>query len=377
MPGSVMHVQPGSTRGQERPTREQLQAMGMTPAQADHEIVRRNELEVIEQTFTRWVMIFGCIICLLLPVSLGLFFYLIYSFSSEQHKACDVPLETWFYVCIINIFYHINFGGRSIHMQVIRTVCRYQASEHNLEPPPPRVRAYHLTTTVFVFMWHCVGLHWIRTSRTCYKTAPNFYIACYLFATFNVIFTLFTTVSKCGLQRLLGALLRRGILPSAMLSQSLNAAPEGTLDLQQSVIFDPEEFGDALQCPTCLEDFSKESDIKKTVCGHYFDAACLEQWLKLNRTCPLCRADLAQGLEGACIAQEEVTASEPDTIGNTSIVPTESAEAVGTAASAGGAADSGQSPSAAHLDVNPSESNLQPESVAVVQADTRARREKT
>lgn len=348
----------------------------MTPAQADHEIVRRNEMEVIEQTFTRWVMIFGCIICLLLPVSLGLFFYLIYSFSSEQHKECDVPLETWFYVCIFNILYHINFGGKSIHMQIIRTVCRYQATEQNLEPPPPRVRAYHLTTTVFVFMWHCVGLHWIRISRTCHKTAPNFFAACYLFAAFNVIFTVFTTISKCGLQRLLGSLLRRGILPASMLSGSLNAAPEGTLDLQQSVIFDAEEFGDSLQCPTCLEDFSKESDIKKTVCGHYFDRECLEQWLKLNRTCPLCRADLAQGLEGGSVEHEEASDVEADTIGNTSIVPTESAEAVGTIAPAGGAAGSERSPSSAQFDASPFDGNLQPESaqVAVVQADTRSRR---
>merc|ERR1712226_769025 len=78
--------------------------------------------------------------------------------------------------------------------------------------------------------------------------------------------------------------------------QSDQIAPEGTMELQETIDFDIEAFGDSLQCPTCLEDFSKEHAIKKTICGHFFHEECLEPWLRMNRTCPLCRADLAQGL---------------------------------------------------------------------------------
>lgn len=268
-----------------RPTREDLTSRGLTPAQADHELVRRNELEVIEGSFTRCVMCFGCIICLLLPISLGLFVYLVYGFSTQHGRDCDVPLSTWFYIVLFNVLYHLNFGGRSIHRQVIRTVCRYQADDDSLERPPRRVR------------WHCVGLHWVRVSRTCSDSAPDLYKSVYLFAAFNVSFTLFTTISTIGLQQILAALLRRGLLPSAVLGHD-RIAPEGTLDLQQTVTFDPNAFGDSLQCPTCLEDFGNDQPIKKTICGHYFHEACLAQWFRMNRTCPLCRHDLAEGLEG-------------------------------------------------------------------------------
>ncbi|CAE8653729.1 unnamed protein product [Polarella glacialis] len=305
------------------PTREELIAMGMTPAQADHELVRRNELEVIEVSVTRWVMAFGCVICISLPAGIVFFFYLVFSSLMEREQECDVPLLWWCYVAVFNIFYHLNFGGRSIHRQVIRTMCRYQATEQNLEPPPPRVRAYHLLTSIFVFAWHCVGLHWIRISTTCKDTAPHLHRAVSLFASFYIVYTLFTTISTIGLQRMLATLLRRGLLPVAMIGHD-RVAPEGTMDLQQTVMFDSEQFGECQQCPTCLEDFTKEQVIKQTVCGHYFHEACLAQWLKLNRTCPLCRRDLAAGLEqGTTETTQEAQTVPPDTIGapTTSVVP--------------------------------------------------------
>lgn len=77
---------------------------------------------------------------------------------------------------------------------------------------------------------------------------------------------------------MLASLLRRGLLPASILGAE-RAAPEGTLELQSNVIFDAEDFGDTLQCPTCFEDFSKEQPIKKTICGHYFHESCLAQWL--------------------------------------------------------------------------------------------------
>mmetsp|Transcript_789 Transcript_789/g.1506 ORF Transcript_789/g.1506 Transcript_789/m.1506 type:complete len:372 (+) Transcript_789:44-1159(+) len=371
MPVMVMQLQrQGSGH---RPSRAELTALGLTPAQADHELVRQSELEVIEASITRWVMLFGCIICALLPVSLVLFMYLIYSFSMESWKECDVPLRAWFYVAMFNIAYHINLGGRSVHRQVIRTVCRYQASDQSLEIPPPRVRFYHWLTTVFVFSWHCIGLHWARISESCQETAPNMYLASYLFAAFNVFFTIFTVVSTYGLQHMLASLLRRGLLPSSLVAD--RAAPEGTLELQQTVTFDPQEFGDALQCPTCLEDFNTEHVIKKTICGHYFHEACLAQWLKVNRTCPLCRRDLAASLEtgsASSDSSEQETPISPERIG----AATTGASVVQVAASTD--ADANSAPLAAVVPTLPEEGVVAFEEAAhnnevVVQANVRQR----
>lgn len=272
-------------------------ASGMNQAQVDRELVRQHEIEVIEENFTRWVMAFGCIICLLLPVCLALFVYLVYSVVLEQNQDCDVPLRVWFYVVVANIIYHLNVGGRSIHRLVIRCFCCYEAPGHGFEPPPTRVRTYHMLMTVFVFVWHCVGLNYVRISTACSATAPNLYKASYLFAAFNVVFTIFTTISTFGLSHMLASLLRRGLLPTSMISAD-RKAPEGTMDLQETITYEPAVFRDSTQCPMCLEDFAAEQKIKKTLCHHIFHEECLASWFRVNRTCPLCRADLSQGAEG-------------------------------------------------------------------------------
>mmetsp|Transcript_49563 Transcript_49563/g.127959 ORF Transcript_49563/g.127959 Transcript_49563/m.127959 type:complete len:411 (-) Transcript_49563:210-1442(-) len=319
--GSGSNQSLGATR-REQATREELLQSGLTPAQADHEMVHRHEIEVVEENFTRWVIAFGCIICMLVPVSISLFFFLVYSYISEsvmQGKPCDVPLDAWFIVVLSNIIYHnIHVCGRSIHRQVIRVFCCYDMLGRQGQPPeapPRRVRLYHLLITTFDFGWHCVGLHWVRISLTCNATSPNLYRSVHLFAAFSVVFTIFTTLSTFGLYQMLASLLRRGLLPAL----PDRRAPEGTLEQQETVVFDLEASGENLQCPTCLEDFCKESKIKKTVCGHYFHEECLAPWLRVNRTCPLCRSDLARGLDASA---GQSTADGPETIG----APTYSAE---------------------------------------------------
>jgi hypothetical protein len=38
--------------------------------------------------------------------------------------------------------------------------------------------------------------------------------------------------------------------------------------------------------------FDEKITIVKTPCGHYYHKDCLEKWLKLAQTCPLCRLNL-------------------------------------------------------------------------------------
>ncbi|PON41966.1 43kDa postsynaptic protein [Trema orientale] len=43
-------------------------------------------------------------------------------------------------------------------------------------------------------------------------------------------------------------------------------------------------------CPICLSEYqSKETLRTIPECNHYFHASCVDEWLKMNATCPLCR----------------------------------------------------------------------------------------
>ncbi|CAD8140344.1 unnamed protein product [Paramecium pentaurelia] len=45
-------------------------------------------------------------------------------------------------------------------------------------------------------------------------------------------------------------------------------------------------------CSICLELFKPESNVRITYCEHIFHVNCLQNWMKKNKICPLCRAAL-------------------------------------------------------------------------------------
>ncbi|KAL1561947.1 RING-H2 finger protein ATL80-like [Salvia divinorum] len=53
-----------------------------------------------------------------------------------------------------------------------------------------------------------------------------------------------------------------------------------------------EEGGDG-GCAICLDEYAAgERRATMTECSHRFHAVCIEKWIKINTTCPLCRHNL-------------------------------------------------------------------------------------
>lgn len=45
-------------------------------------------------------------------------------------------------------------------------------------------------------------------------------------------------------------------------------------------------------CVVCMSEFVNRQRIRELPCQHIFHLKCIDKWLKTNRTCPLCRADV-------------------------------------------------------------------------------------
>lgn len=58
----------------------------------------------------------------------------------------------------------------------------------------------------------------------------------------------------------------------------------------------PPASGNVQECPVCLCEFEKGEQLKQLKCQHLFHSECIVNWLKLNRTCPCCRADAITGV---------------------------------------------------------------------------------
>uniref|UniRef100_A0A336LJR9 CSON007381 protein n=1 Tax=Culicoides sonorensis TaxID=179676 RepID=A0A336LJR9_CULSO len=46
------------------------------------------------------------------------------------------------------------------------------------------------------------------------------------------------------------------------------------------------------KCSICLSPFEVDSYVRRLPCMHFYHRECIEQWLQLNSTCPICRIDI-------------------------------------------------------------------------------------
>lgn len=54
----------------------------------------------------------------------------------------------------------------------------------------------------------------------------------------------------------------------------------------------------SVQCSICFDEFkAAESNVRKLPCNHLFHQNCIFPWLRINGTCPVCRARLSVGNE--------------------------------------------------------------------------------
>mgnify|MGYP001046784046 CR=1 FL=1 len=61
-----------------------------------------------------------------------------------------------------------------------------------------------------------------------------------------------------------------------------------------------EDDGNTPSCAICIGDFAPGDELRRLPCQHDFHTDCVDKWLAVNATCPLCRASIrAQPAQGA------------------------------------------------------------------------------
>jgi hypothetical protein len=79
----------------------------------------------------------------------------------------------------------------------------------------------------------------------------------------------------------------------------------------------------ATTCSICLCEYEDLDELRHLPCDHYFHQECVDEWLKLKRTCPLCLFDISHANRGSRIwrrrrrsrSQRQSTSSSPSTPG--------------------------------------------------------------
>jgi len=256
--------------------------------------------------------LFATLLCVMTILSIGLLVWLAYEYSKHSTDSCDVPIQFWVQVVSLTALFNLACNQQDRYGTLgARIFCGWSFDPENPERMPVRVQIYNLLVPIFTAIWNCIGLYWVSQAREprdafvagdntthledervsrCTEVAGGLLSAIRAYAGFNLLYSVFILIGVAGLSQVLFFLARRGLLRIS------DAAPPGSLERNtEEVGMDDLAIVDHPQCSICLEDFAEGEVLVKTkVCGHVFHKEHLQDWLKVHRTCPLCRFDLGR-----------------------------------------------------------------------------------
>ncbi|KAL4344509.1 hypothetical protein HN51_062663 [Arachis hypogaea] len=187
--------------------------------------------------------------------------------------------------------------------------------------------------TMFSFIWWVVGFYWVSASgQDLAQEAPLLYWLCIVFLGFDVFFVVFCIALACIIGIAVCCCLPCIIALLYAVADQEGASKE---DIEQLSKFkfqrneNNEKLTDNTQvsaggvmiecrvdspiehvlsdedaeCCICLSAYEDGVDLRQLPCGHHFHCACVDKWLYINATCPLCKYNI---LKSSRSAQEEV-----------------------------------------------------------------------
>ncbi|CAN1253693.1 E3 ubiquitin-protein ligase At4g11680 [Linum perenne] len=185
--------------------------------------------------------------------------------------------------------------------------------------------AKHLESanTMFSFIWWIIGFYWVSAGgQTLAQDSPLIYWLCIIFLGFDVFFVVFCVALACVIGIAVCCCLPCIIaILYAVADQQEGATTE---DIDQLARFkfrrvdDNEKITEEEQeppggimtecgtdspiehvlsqedaeCCICLSAYDDGVELRELPCGHHFHCTCVDKWLHINATCPLCKFNI-------------------------------------------------------------------------------------
>ncbi|KAG0579771.1 hypothetical protein M758_4G123400 [Ceratodon purpureus] len=180
--------------------------------------------------------------------------------------------------------------------------------------------------TMFSFLWWIVGFYSITAGgQSLAVDAPHVYWLCVVFLAFDVFFVVFCVALACVIGIAVCCCLPCIIAILYAVADQEGASEEDINNLPtakfRKVSSDDKAKGDKerplagvmtyvgasenlterplfeddAECCICLSSYEDGVELRDLPCSHHFHGACINKWLRINATCPLCKYNIVHG----------------------------------------------------------------------------------
>ncbi|KAL8139173.1 hypothetical protein V2J09_005174 [Rumex salicifolius] len=181
--------------------------------------------------------------------------------------------------------------------------------------------------TMFTFIWWIIGFYWVSSGgSTLIEDAPELYWICIAFLALDVVFVVICVFVAC----LIGIAVCF-CLPCIIAILYAVADQEGatTEDIEQlprfifrTTVESEKDHGEIVEsrggiifecdvdnpegsslpaedatCVICLSEYEDKTELRQLPCRHLFHSTCIDKWLCINATCPLCKGSILKNGE--------------------------------------------------------------------------------
>ncbi|XP_059661729.1 E3 ubiquitin-protein ligase At1g12760-like [Cornus florida] len=184
--------------------------------------------------------------------------------------------------------------------------------------------AKHLESanTMFSFIWWIIGFYWVSAGgESLARDSPQLYWLCIIFLAFDVFFVVFCVALACVIGIAVCCCLPCIIAILYAVADQEGASKE---DIEQLSKYKFRRIGDIeklngqiegpfagvmtecgtdtpvehslsqedAECCICLSAYDDGAELRELPCGHHFHCTCIDKWLYINATCPLCKYNI-------------------------------------------------------------------------------------
>ncbi|KAJ9171335.1 hypothetical protein P3X46_014720 [Hevea brasiliensis] len=215
-------------------------------------------------------------------------------------------------------------GGNSVY---------YGAEEQANDDETSVVKPLESANTMFSFVWWIVGFYWVTAGgQNVTHDSPQLYWLCITFLAFDVIFVIIcvAVASLIGiaicfcLPCIIGILYamtdREGATKEEIdqlpkykfhrkgnfenVNGEIQASFGGTMaeceiDMPTERLLSHED----AECCICLSAYEDGTELRELPCHHHFHSTCIDKWLYINATCPLCKFNILKASNQICIEE--------------------------------------------------------------------------